>query len=228
MSERRAIKAEDQYEEYVLTSVRPCTDGWEIGHDGWIMFCPKGAVEPKVGSKARYYGKGFGYPVRGLDIDGQEVFYRTPEEQEAEQKRQVKESERKQFEEFQRNRESMDKRVAALPKTFQTRIQQFRKANPDFRWKFEGYELFVCEEAVKIAAYAKTEAEIRLLHELEALQKLAGISKDHSGNTFGMACRLAMWHVTKPENVTKEHGALVALVGCEEYGCVHESKEGRP
>lgn len=135
-----------------------------------------------------------------------------------------KESERKQFEEFQRNREGMDKRVAALPEVFRARIQKFRKTNKDFRWKFEGYELFTCEEAIKIAAHCKTLDKVKAFHELpwEEQQK-AGISDQHSGNTFGMSCRLAMWFLTQPENVTKEHGALVGLVGCENYGCPHES-----
>lgn len=46
------------------------------------------------------------------------------------------------------------------------------------------------------------------------------ISEGHSGNTFGMACRLAYLYLTEPENVIKLHGALAPLVGSKEYGCV--------
>lgn len=39
---------------------------------------------------------------------------------------------------------------------------------------------------------------------------------------IGLALRLAYWYLTKRENVVREHGALVPLVGCEAYGCTHE------
>ena len=50
--------------------------------------------------------------------------------------------------------------------------------------------------------------------------KLAGISDQHSGNTFGMACRLASIYLSLPENVIRLHGSLAPLVGSGEYGCV--------
>lgn len=43
----------------------------------------------------------------------------------------------------------------------------------------------------------------------------------HSGNTFGCAARLAYHYLTEQENIVREHGALVPLVGCEKYGCPH-------
>jgi hypothetical protein len=220
-------KADDrEYEEVRISKVEgDQKKGWLLARkDGWCFGgIPKDwGGTPKAGMLARFYGRGIGSTVRGLDLDGVEVFYRSAEEQATENHLQLKESECKQFEEFQHNRKDMDKRVAALPEVFRTRIQKFREANKDFRWKFEGYELFTCEEAVKIAARCKTLEEVKAFHDLPwEEQKKAGISDGHSGNTFGMACRLASWFLTKPENVTKEHGALVALVGCDEYGCAH-------
>jgi hypothetical protein len=43
----------------------------------------------------------------------------------------------------------------------------------------------------------------------------------HSGNSFGMACRLAFLYLTDPLLVIAEHGAMVPLTGCEDYGCAH-------
>lgn len=42
---------------------------------------------------------------------------------------------------------------------------------------------------------------------------------EHSGNTFGAACKLAHCFVAEPHLISKMHGALCPLVGCEEYGC---------
>lgn len=71
-----------EYEEYTLTRVRAYeSGGWEISHDWMCFSCPADSpVEPKEGMVARFYGKGFGSPVRGLLIDGHRVFYRTPSE----------------------------------------------------------------------------------------------------------------------------------------------------
>lgn len=50
---------------------------------------------------------------------------------------------------------------------------------------------------------------------------IPALSGGHSGNSHGAMIRLAWWYLTKPENVEREHGALVPLVGCESYGCTH-------
>ncbi len=42
---------------------------------------------------------------------------------------------------------------------------------------------------------------------------------EHSGNTFGVACKLAHCYAAEPDLVPKMHGALCPLVGCESYGC---------
>lgn len=53
-------------------------------------------------------------------------------------------------------------------------------------------------------------------------QAKAGIDPGHSGNTFGFACHLARLWIIGPEAVVTEHGAMVPLVGCKDYGCTHE------
>jgi hypothetical protein len=72
---------DNQYEESTVKSVRKESDGWSITRsDGWSFYVPAGSpVEPKEGMTARFYGKGLGYTVRGLYIDGRAVFYRSEE-----------------------------------------------------------------------------------------------------------------------------------------------------
>ena len=56
--------------------------GWSIKRDDhWMFGVPaESPVIPAVGMVARFYGRGLGYQVRGLFLDGQRVFYRTEKE----------------------------------------------------------------------------------------------------------------------------------------------------
>lgn len=152
------------------------------------------------------YGS-FGHPVRGLFVRGQCVFYRTLVEQRAKEQAEIAEQHAADKAQFERDRASMDARFEALPDEFRRRILRFRAGNPDFRWRFESYELFCCEEAMKVL----TEAPL---------------SDQHSGNTEGFARYLARIYAEQPEAVVTAHGALVPLVGCEAYGCTHEAAKG--
>jgi hypothetical protein len=73
---------DEQYEDATIKSVRKGGDGWSFErHDGWSFFVPADSpIEPAPGMTVRLYGKGIGYRVRGLFLDGQEVFYRTEAE----------------------------------------------------------------------------------------------------------------------------------------------------
>lgn len=199
--------------------------GWYMIFDGCTGFyCPPDSpVEPKVGMTMRQYGAGFGSIVRGLFLDNQCVFYRTEAEQ-AEKNRHDAEAEEERLRaKFEANREAMDAKYAALPKCFRDRIDRFRTNNPDFRWKFETYEVFTCEQAVIIADALKSADAIRAWHGLSWKDQKAavpGLDDGHSGNTFGMACRLAIDYLQNQEAVRNRHGALAPLVGSEEYGCV--------
>ena len=55
---------------------------YSIGLGGGLGFYvpAETPVVPVVGMPARLYGRGLGYPVRGLFLDGQKVFYATEEE----------------------------------------------------------------------------------------------------------------------------------------------------
>lgn len=74
-----------EYQDKTIAKVEPYENGFTMTfEDGLCFGCPKGTpVEPKPGMVARTYGKGFGSRVRGLDLDGVSVFYRTPDEDDA-------------------------------------------------------------------------------------------------------------------------------------------------
>lgn len=79
-----AWSGDTEFEETTIKSVSGDTEhGWSIERaDGWSFFVPADSlVEPKPGMPVRFYGRGIGFLVRGLFVDGQCVFYRTEEEQ---------------------------------------------------------------------------------------------------------------------------------------------------
>jgi hypothetical protein len=50
--------------------------------DGWSFFVPVDSpISPRPGMTARFFGRGVGYSVRGLFLDGIKVFYRSASEQ---------------------------------------------------------------------------------------------------------------------------------------------------
>jgi len=222
-------KHEDsEYQETKVVTVKEYEEGWEITRkDGWAFYISKEhGVEPKVGQVARFYGGDIGRPVRGLDLDGQEVFYRTPE-QEAELNAQwVREQEAKDKAEFEQNKADLNAQYQVLPEVFQRRIDKFRNNNPDFRWKYEAYEMLVCTQAVMIAEALKTSTAIQSWEDMDFKKQkrlVPGLSDGHSGNTFDAACFLATLYLEQPEGVVKQHGAMAPLVGSKEYGCVPQT-----
>lgn len=206
--------------------------------DGPLQF------EPRAGDALRLYGPLFGM-VRGMEVirDNQvaTLYYRTADEQDAYLDAEADRHDNERRAQFERDRDEMDAQYDALPEIFRQRVDKFRANNPDFRWRFESYELFTCEEAVKIADWlcgstwapgtmdvaAATNA-MAVFHgeSFEFQQERAGLSGGHSGNTFGMACRLATLYATGTDAedgtpaVVALHGALAPLVGSDEYGCV--------
>lgn len=230
-----------EYEDKILRAVEDAGESWVItSDDGWSLGIPKAAgVTPHVGSVARYYGEGIGRPVRGVDIDGAEVYYRTEDEQRAHDRAQVEAWNAEKRATAEDAKEETAKRIAALPEVMQRRVQKFRNTNPDFDWEFLPYELMVCADAVKIARAMEPRGDTPegRVEELQAFYDLAweqqkmvvpDLTDGHSGNSFGMACRLARWLLTDPEMAVKDHGALANLVGCEKYGCPRGSPGARP
>ena len=214
---------DDAYEECVCDSI----DGGSIKRsDGWSFFIdPAWPAQPRVGSRLRFYGRGIGYTVRGLYIDGQRAFYRTEAEQGEKDRQDQLDRDAESRAAFEARSASLDADYAALPANFQRRIDRFRRdGGPDWRWQYEAYEMSCCSDGARIAAALKTPEAIKAFREKpwdEQIKDVPGLFDGHSVNSFGFAVRLAWWHLTKPENVEREHGALVPLVGCEAYGCKH-------
>src|SRR3990167_2200044 len=82
---RALIANSGDFEDHEVTKVTRygSGEGWGIScGGGWCFTCPDNelGLEPHVGDTARFYGKGFGYPVRGLALNGQIVFFKTQEE----------------------------------------------------------------------------------------------------------------------------------------------------
>jgi hypothetical protein len=137
--------------------------------------------------------------------------------------------EKEREEKFEREVSQLDSLYASLPTVFRRRIDKFRTTNPRFRIDFEGYEMSCCIDAVRLAERLKTTEKLASFGKMkweEQIKLVPGLFEGHSGNSFGMAMRLAYHYLTNPANVIREHGALTALVGCAQYGCPHPKKEG--
>lgn len=216
---------DEQFEDSEITRVDEGGDGWTIEHKGWSFWVPRAndeSVVPVVGARARFYGRGIGSVVRGLFIDGKRVFYRTASEQEAKDKADIEAQNDRDRAKFAENRADHDARIAQLPQVFRDRVEAFQKFSTDWRWQHEGYELYCCEQAVVIVNALGTIDAIREWYKLpwdEQTKRVTGLDDGHSGNTFGMAARLAMLYLDRPELVEQEHGAMCPIVGCREYGC---------
>lgn len=213
-----------EYREATIAKVEEEENGWYVTFDDhWSLYLPNRGIVPRVGDTCRQYGKGIGYAVRGVDINGQEVYYRTPEEQKLKEQREREGWELTRRRAWEEKRDELELRWAALPEVFQHRRARFAGHNPDF-WLHEEYELFTCEEAHALALALGSTKAVEAFHKMEwkaQKERLLTLSDDHSGNTFWMATRLAYLFLDGDGGgVLTEHGALCPLMGCEEYGCV--------
>jgi hypothetical protein len=219
------------FEEYKITKVVDEDTHWGIHttESSLLSFPKVEGATPKEGSVLRTYPGGFGRQVRGVFVDGQKVYYRTEEEEKERHKQWVAEEDRKKREEAEKNAPEVDARVAKLPGPFQDRIKGFRERNPNFRWEFEPYELFCCEQAVVFALALKTPEAIEKFAKAdydEQMRMLPNLDQNHSGNTMGTSLRLAhMFASDQQEFIRKSHGAMCPLAGCEDYGCYAASLE---
>ncbi len=181
-------------------------------------------VSIRPGNRVRIYGKGMGYEVRGVFVNGEKLFYHTEAEAKVKRDQEVAQREKEQREQFEKARAGHDARITSLPPVLQRRLAGFQERNKDFRWRNEGYELFCCQEAVLIHEALHTDESIKKFGELpsdaQAL-RLPGLHYgEHSGNTFGFSVFLARLLARGDEdNIVQMHGALCPLVGCESYGC---------
>lgn len=217
------MSKENYQETRTITEV---TDGNEIMTISTGGMCcglyKKYGVTPKVGDELTVHTKGglFG-TIRGMDLNGKKIFWKTDKELEAERVEWLRKNEEEKQQRFKDNVAELDKQYDALPKCFKERIDKFRANNDRFRIEYEGYELFCCEQAIAIANGCKTPEMVQEFGKKEWAEQLLQVpelSDGHSGNTFGASCKLAYWYLSNPENAQKVNGALSPLVGSVEYG----------
>ena len=178
-------------------------------------------VVPKVGDRIRLYVNFT--EIRGLDVNGEPVFFWTDEDMDERHRKWVAEQDAERERAWLRDKDKLLAAENELPDVFKQRINWFREHCPtDFNRNFLGYEILVCSEAVKIADALKTKERVQRWIE-GGFKKRSGLymSKQHSYNSVGMAARLAYNYLDDPRMVFFEHGALVPLVGCQKYGCAH-------
>ena len=218
------LKADDtEFRDYCVKDVEVFGDrAYTITtEEGWSFYVAKSPeAVPHVGSTVRFYGKGVGYQVRGLDVDGVEIWYKTAEQQDAESRAWVENETCRKDKEYEEQKADLFRRIALLPEHLQKRIQRFRYNNPNFGRDYLVYELFCCEQAVVIAAAFKDVESLRTWANMgydEQRKTVPALSDEHSGNTFGCSKVLALDIITS--NHQPRHGALCPLVGCEDYGC---------
>ena len=162
--------------------------------------------------------------IRGVDLRGEPLFYKTQAELEADHEKfriKLEEDRRKRFE---KDRKKLDRQFGSLPEVFQRRLSWFRASTPGWRAQHEGYEMTCCVDAVKIATVMKTPAGVRRFQKMSSKKQhelIPDLDTGHSGNTFGMAVRLAFLYLSEPLLVIAEHAAISPLLGCDGCGCVH-------
>lgn len=217
-----------EFQDGVLEGVDVHGNGYTLKHDGWSLWCEAvdGLPVPTADEPLRLYGRGVGYPVRGIVIGGRVYRYKTAAQERTDHEAWVANLHAEREREMHEKHEAIEARIVALPAVFRERIEKFRRdGGHEFRRDYEPYELFCCEQAVAIGDALKSAESIRHFYGLSWKEQRAlvpGLEDGHSGNTFGMACALARFYVESPERVTNAHGALTPLVGCDAYGCKHE------
>lgn len=230
------------FEDQTITKVSSCEPrdpstlrAWEVHFQSYIFLVRDEhgrAPAPEPGHRLRLYGEGFGRTVRGVALLDQQrrvvrhVYrYRTAEEEKAEHLAWVAAEKRKKVESWEAKKAETARAVATLPAPFRERFEFFMRRQG---WgpEFGPYEIFVMQEAVKIAgvrvdklAGAEAVAVFSKLSSKAQREWLPSLDDGHSGNTFGAACALAHAYLTDPKLVLRMHGALCPLVGCAEYGC---------
>lgn len=197
-------------------------DGYSITSTestGFYLTKKYGAV-PKEGDVIRLHFVN-GNTIRGMDLNGVPLYYKSDEELANERQAWLDDYNKKQADEYEKNKRQMDIDYSALPEVFRERIDRFRANNPKFRVEYEGYELFCCKQAVVFAKACQTVEGIKIFYDApyeEQKIMVPDMADGHSGNTFGMACSLARLYLESPEYVSKAHGSLSALVGSKDFG----------
>jgi len=165
------MKAADNYQDHRIENVERGDDFTSITTDdgtglGWsrerVGDERYDGVVPKLGSAIRIYSpSGFGSSFHGIDVDAQELFWKTPMERDADRAAWLADYDRRNRERFAEQKASLDLDYEMLPDPLKARIDRFREADPSFRVDSEGYEMFCCTEAAKFYRRAKEAGDKR-------------------------------------------------------------------
>lgn len=156
--EERAAEREGdaQFEDVTLTACERDGDWLSVSTDaGWgaSLRWPADAPAAAVGDRVRVWG-GWGHEIRGVSLwRGVELIpisYSTKAERDAEHGAWIADSQRRQRGDYERDRPKLDAAYEALPLPLKRRIDRFRAADPDFRWREEAYEMAACSEAGRL------------------------------------------------------------------------------
>lgn len=218
-----------QFELYELKEVSQGPDGGFFLNftDGVGIGCPPipDGHAPRPGDAVRLYGKGLGYPVRGIVIAGHVAFYRTMDEEAAYRKEEGRKADQQSRATFDADLPKISAAIADLSGPLQQRISGFV-----IEWKkidqvhtFLPYELETCVAADKIAKWAAQEegreaADFKRLSLEDQVSVVDGI-RDLTGNMVGHAIAFAAWMKRDPEAVPKMHAVCCVIVGCEQARC---------
>lgn len=210
LSEPQSIEDDLQYEDHRTTfdvnEENPSSGVLRTGDDGCLYVeRPEGGWPGFMGGTfvSRFYGRGFGYTVRGVSVRDSEgsgwvvLRYSTP----ADLRRARADEERKRNEEVDSRKHEADARIALLPEPLRRRIEFFRERDGDkFRHGAEDYELFIYEQAALFAA-AFDEVEDLIewsrLPDSEQHERIE-FSRVHSGNTMHQSLLFARALIEDP------------------------------
>lgn len=231
---RSQILTDTQYQRWGVETVERVDEGWFCTHnDGWILFVKDVGIEPKPGDILRMYGQGIGYTVRGIVIEEKGIVrYRTEAQEQLDREVDRERKQNKRQDELDDERSERNLRIRELPQSLRQRIERFQIARENWRRDYEDYELFVCEEAAKIAQHFEGKNGIYHLNEWtnqpnEQQESTFPVSDQHSGHTLEKAISLArLLLLDDEEAVIRDHGGECSFVGCEEYGCFAAEAKG--
>lgn len=187
------------------TSVGEIRDGgFSVTVDsGWSFWMDaQYAGKVKEGDWVYLFGKGIGFQIQGVAVNGTTLWYKTNEQMEAEHKAWCDNHDREKRERLEANRNKWLADIAALPDPLRLRMERFMSEKEDFLKDSGEYELFCCTEAVKVMDYIKAQIgddasektvkdAINAFKELPWEEQAKVVSDGHSGNSFDFACMLA-------------------------------------
>lgn len=220
-----------EYEDFTVADVERDTNWYVIRRDdGWLFGLEKSEVDavggaPVPGERMRLWGRGIGHPIRGVAVwrdDGLVVFrYESDAEFRERAAAELAARDERERLKFEEDRAQRDAAVAALPEALRQRMRHFQEIGGEaFRWRYEPYEVFACQQAAVFAEALGDEAALRAFRDLpydEQRRLVPGMSDQHSGNTFGCACALAE-ALLAGRSVVSDYGALGPLHGSYREG----------